>query len=139
MSGVKASGVRVPLSPPVKLAQLVEQWSPKPKVVGSSPIFGAAVGNHRPGGLRASPRGNEANSRVVNHLGGWRSGVEQQVKIGKEESCLVLPITPYSMACSSAVERLTVNQVVASSILAGPVATSVALSVLDSGVVWFAR
>ena len=48
-------------------------------------------------------------------------GVEQQVKIGKEESYLVLPITPYSMACSSAVERLTVNQVVASSILAGPV------------------
>ena len=76
---------------------------------------------------------------MVNHLGGWRSGVEQQVKIGKEESCLVLPITPNPMACSSAVERLTVNQVVASSILAGPVATSVALSVLDSGVVWFAR
>ena len=48
-------------------------------------------------------------------------GVEQQVKIGKEESCLVLPITPYSMACSSAVEHLTVNQVVAGSIPAGPV------------------
>ena len=87
MSGVKASGVRVPSSPLeyvtnrcyaierihlVKLAQLVEQWSPKPKVVGSSPIFGAAVGNHRPGGLRASPKGNEANSRMVNHLGGRR-------------------------------------------------------------------
>ncbi len=30
------------------------------------------------------------------------------------------PATPTAMACSSAVERLTVNQVVASSILAGP-------------------
>jgi hypothetical protein len=39
-----------------------ELLTPKPVAV--------AVGNHRPGGLRASPRENEANSRMVNHLGG---------------------------------------------------------------------
>jgi hypothetical protein len=47
---------------------------------------------------------------VVNHLGGWRSRVEQQVKIGKEESYLALPITLDPMACSTMVVLLTISR-----------------------------